>query len=245
MDRFQRFWTREGPGVSKDTLPKTGLARLAETVWREAWELFVLNLLIALSCLPIVTIPAAHAAGARVAIAMLEDEPIYLWRHYWRAFRDCFVRATAAGLALAALIAGVLWVVWVYAQLALTSVVYVAPFVVAVCVALFAVLTALHAIVLIACEDLPGPQLLRRAALATLARPLPALTSLGAVATLWLVHVFFYPVSVFMPAVANFSLGTLVATFAVLPGVDRVLTRTPRAESNRASQLEEETRCET
>jgi uncharacterized membrane protein YesL len=245
MERFTHLWNRAEPGVPRGGVPRTGLALLAVTAWREAWELVMLNLLIAVSCVPIVTIPTAQAAGARVAIAMLEDEPIYLWRHYWRAFRNCFVRATTVGLALAALITGGLWVAWIYAQLARQSPTYLGPLVVAVCVALFAALTALNAIVLIAREGRARPALLRRAALATLARPLPTLVGLGAVVALWLVHVIFYPVSVLMPAVFSFSLGTLIATFAVLPGVDRVLTRIPGAEENRATQLEKETRCET
>ena len=59
----------------------------------------------------------------------------------------------------------------------------------------------------------------KASAIGLLARPLPGLAALLFVALLWLVHVLFYPVSVFLPVLINFSLGALVTSFAVHRGV--------------------------
>ncbi|MGO7815386.1 hypothetical protein ACC674_38075, partial [Rhizobium ruizarguesonis] len=58
-------------------------------------------------------------------------------------------------------------------------------------------------------------QLLRLAALASVVRPFPALAALSFTAGLWLAHILFYPVSVFMPATFNFSLGMFAVAFGV------------------------------
>jgi hypothetical protein len=64
-------------------------------------------------------------------------------------------------------------------------------------------------------RDLPALRLLRLAALASVIRPLPALAALAFAASLWLAHILFYPVSVFMPATVNFSLGMFAVAFGV------------------------------
>jgi uncharacterized membrane protein YesL len=86
-----------GPGVARDLPPKQGLALFGSILRREAWELIKLNALIILFSLPIVTIPAAHAAATRIAVRMIRDENIYLLRDFWQAFCGLFIRATVAG----------------------------------------------------------------------------------------------------------------------------------------------------
>ena len=52
-----------------------------------------------------------------------------------------------------------------------------------------------------------------------MAQPLSGLGALLFVALLWFAHVYFYPASVFLPVLVNFSLGALVSSFAVDKGV--------------------------
>ena len=59
--------------------------------------------------------------------------------------------------------------------------------------------------------------------LCALARPLPVLVALMAVAVLWILHIVFYPASIFMPAVLNFSFGTLILTLSVHQAATRLL----------------------
>jgi uncharacterized membrane protein YoaK (UPF0700 family) len=82
----------------------------------------------------------------------------------------------------------------------------------------------------------------KASAIAALAHPLPGLAALLFVALLWLAHILFYPASILLPVLVNFSLGALVTSFAVLKGVQfgfsritdaprQAPTRRPRRQS--------------
>ncbi|SMD01294.1 DUF624 domain-containing protein [Rhizobium sp. RU36D] len=219
-DRFER----EGPGIPKDAPKKRGLALFGQIIGREAWDLFALNLMIVVLSLPIITIPAVHAAATRICVSMVRDENRYLYRDFRDALRDTWVTATLGGMGFAVglVISG--YAIFIYGQLALVNYVYAAPLALAVATFVFVSMIAAHFMVLLAVRPMTLLQLLRLALIATLARPLPALSAFVFVAALWLAHVVFYPVSVFMPAVFNFSLGTLAITFAVLKATDFVLS---------------------
>ena len=61
--------------------------------------------------------------------------------------------------------------------------------------------------------------LVKVAFIGLLARPLPSLGALLFVVLLWFAHVLFYPASVFLPVLVNFSLGALVMSLAAARGV--------------------------
>ena len=65
----------------------------------------------------------------------------------------------------------------------------------------------------------PLADIAKASAIGLLARPLPGLAALLFVALLWLAHILFYPASILLPVLVNFSLGALVTSFAVLKGV--------------------------
>jgi hypothetical protein len=60
--------------------------------------------------------------------------------------------------------------------------------------------------------------LLKPALIGLIVRPLPPLIASGFIAALWLIHVAYYPVSILMPVLVNFSFGALVATFCAHKG---------------------------
>jgi uncharacterized membrane protein YesL len=223
MKWLKERFEREGPGIPKDAPKKQGLALFAQIVLREAWELFKLNLLIVVFSLPLVTAPAAAAAALRICVSMSRDENIYLVRDFREAFRDNFWSASfwGAGFSVALVLSG--YAVFIYGQLALSSLTYAIPLALSLAVTVLLLLLAVHLFVLMVCKPLPPLRLLRLSFVAMLARPAYALAALVFVAALWLTHIAFYPVSVFMPAVFNFSLGTLAVTFAVLKATDFVL----------------------
>jgi uncharacterized membrane protein YesL len=215
MNWLTQYLTREGPGVPRHAPPKRGLALLADVVAREWWTLIELNLLYALCCLPLVTIPAAQVAMTRVCVLMLEDRPVYLLRDFRQTFVARFWRTTAFGtIALVAVgLAGFAAVF--FAQAARNEILLALPLSASAATAIFAMLTAAHGFALIAMGDRPLGATIRLALLGALARPLPALGAFGVVAVLWLLHVALYPASIFMPALFNFSFGTLAVTFGV------------------------------
>ena len=223
MNRLTHLWTRSGPGIRKYAPPKAGPALLADVVARNSWELVQLNLLILLACLPLVTIPAALVAGARICVLMLEDKPVYLGRDFLEAFRQRFWTATALGLVATASIALPTYAAFIFLQAAPHNIALALPLAVSASTALFAAIAAAYALALLALRDQPLGLLLKRALLGGLARPLPALAAVAVVALLWALHVLFYPVSIFMPVLINFSFGTLAVIFGVHEAAVRLL----------------------
>lgn len=223
MSWFTAHFTREGPGVARDAPPKRGLALLADTIGRQWWELLQLNLLYVLFALPLVTLPAVHVAATRVAATMLDDRNVYLLRDFWEAFRAKFWRATALGLVCGTAFALSAYAAFIFLQAARANILLSLPFTISAATAIFVLLAAAQAFVLLALRDLPLLQLIRLALLGALARPLPVLGALAVVALLWVLHILFYPASIFMPAVLNFSFGALVVTFAVRQTALRLL----------------------
>ncbi|MBB4292566.1 putative membrane protein YesL [Rhizobium leguminosarum] len=215
MQWLRDMWTKEGPGIAKDAPKRTGLALFAEILVREWWEMVKLNILFIVASLLVVTLPAALVAMARVSVALVEDRNTYLLRDFTDAFLRYFWRATAWGLALGGALAIGIHAVVTYAAGARDNLLLSAPLAIALVATAFVAVLACHLIVLMVMRDLPALRLLRLAALASVIRPLPALAALAVVASLWLAHILFYPVSVFMPATFNFSLGMFAVAFGV------------------------------
>lgn len=242
MSWLAAYITREGRGVAKDAPPKTGLALLVDVVRREWWMLLELNLLFILFVLPLVTLPAAQVAASRVAALMLEDRSVYLLRDFWEAFRARFWRATLlGGIAIAVIALGGCATV-LFLQAAKSSIVFVLPLVIAASTTVFVIVTTIYALTLLALDDRPLLAIVRLSLLGALARPLPVLAALAAVSVLWVLHIVFYPVSIFMPAVLNFSFGTLILTLSVHQAATRLLAH-DRGVAGRGRTQEEARRC--
>jgi uncharacterized membrane protein YesL len=234
MNFLADFYFREGPGISKDVPKPTGLRLLAQVLRREWFELVKLNLLCIVFCLPLVTLPAAWFATTSICVSMIEDRNVYLLRDFWTAFRSRFWAATALGAALCAVVAAAIVALCTYFGLAVASPLFVVPFAIATTVAVLAPLLGAHLFVALARnQGRPFRQIAWAAALGMLSRPLPGLGALAFVALLWLVHVAFYPASVLLPVLVNFSFGALLSSFAVMGGVEFGLSHAgsrPRGE---------------
>ncbi|TCT31746.1 DUF624 domain-containing protein [Martelella mediterranea] len=213
MNWLTNWMMREGPGIPKNAPKKKGLALFAFILVREAWDLFKLNILMLVCSIPVVTAPAALAAGMSIANVMIEDDNVWLWRDFRRAFARHFWPATGWGLLAAAVLGLAGYAVYIYGQLARHALVYVLPTAIGVCVIAFVAIVAVCLFSVLTRFPLSGKRLLQVALLAALARPLPVLAGLAFVAALWLIHIAFYPVTVFTPVVFNFSLGALALAF--------------------------------
>lgn len=221
--KLWQFSTKPGPGIPRDAVPKTGFALLADVIARNWWELIQLNLLILLASLPLVTVPAALVAGARICVLMLEDKPVYLGRDFLEAFRARFWKATALGVVSTLAIGLAAYAAFIFFQAARANLLLALPVAVSVSTTLFAAIAAAHALALLALRDQPLALLIRRALLGGLVKPLPALAAIGVVALLWGLHILFYPASIFMPVLVNFSFGTLAVIFGVYGAAVRLL----------------------
>jgi len=220
MNWAYNFYFREGPGIPKDAPKPQGLRLLAAVLGREWWELLKLNLLFIAFSLPVITLPAAWYATVSISVTMIEDRNVYLLRDFRDAFCSRLAVSTLVGLLFGA--SGTLGFLAVrtYAEAAKTNLLFVAPLTIAVTVSALLLLLNAHLFVaLTKGAGRPLADIFMASAIGVIARPLPGLAALFIVALLWLAHILFYPASVFLPVLVNFSLGALVTSFAVLKGV--------------------------
>ena len=231
MNFLVNLYFREGPGIDKNAPAPTGLPLLAHVAGREWWDLIKLNVLVIAFSLPLVTLPAAWFAAMRVSVMMIEDRNVYLWRDFWAAFRAGFWRATGFGAILIA--AGALAVIAVqsYAALAQASLIYAAPLALAIAMAIIVPLYALYLFTALAMDmKANNARLLKAAGLGLLRNPLSGLSALAVVGALWIAHILFYPASVILPVLVNFSFSALIGSFGAMKGVRFGLARLSSAQ---------------
>ena len=92
------FRTKEKPDIPKDAPKKKGIMLVLSTLWREFFNILKLNWVFILASLPVVTMPAALKAMSRISIKMVRDENFFLWRDFWKAFKDDFWKSFFGGL---------------------------------------------------------------------------------------------------------------------------------------------------
>ena len=66
-------------------------------------DIFILNLIFVITCIPVVTIGAAVTALMSTSLKMSENKEGYIVRQYWKAFRQNFKQATGIHLIMAAI----------------------------------------------------------------------------------------------------------------------------------------------
>ena len=94
---------KDRPDLERSAIRKRGFVGYMDLLWRELFELLKLNLLFVLSCVPIITLPAALTAMRRITSVMVRDENHFLWPDYWKAFRRDFWKSLGGGAAIAPL----------------------------------------------------------------------------------------------------------------------------------------------
>lgn len=228
MQWLEGLWMKEGAGIDKNAPPLTGLALFLDILKREWWEMVKLNILFIIASLPVVTMPAAMFAMARICVSFADDKNTYLLRDFLEALRKLALRGTALVVLSALLVSAGTYATVSYAGAARLQLAYSLPFAISLAVTLFLILLSAYASVVLARQqDLPLSETLRQAAFLALTKPLPMLAALGFVAALWLTHILFYPVSVFMPATINFSLGMFALCFAARNAAAKTRVRMP------------------
>lgn len=58
------------------------------------FDLVVLNLIFIFSCVPVITIGASTSALSYVTLKMVRGEDPYIWRNFWKSFRQNFKQGT-------------------------------------------------------------------------------------------------------------------------------------------------------
>ncbi|MBP5294478.1 MAG: DUF624 domain-containing protein, partial [Lachnospiraceae bacterium] len=119
--------------------------RFLKTMFREFWELMKLNFLFIVTCLGVITIPAAITARNAITITMYRDKNHFLWRDYWKAFKADFWRALLGGAVYGALLTLFFISTYFYYQLAgRAGFMFVVPMVLSIFMFLVAYISAVY-----------------------------------------------------------------------------------------------------
>ncbi len=224
MQWLANYFTKEGAGISKDEPKKEGLALVLSTLGREWLELIKLNLLFLLVALPIVTLPAAYLASVNVSLFYVNDKNVYLSREFFRFFKQKFIPATTYSLGFIAVITIGIMTTRFYILGVSENFTFVALATISGSVTCFVLMVAINFATAVVLKQNSGfKSLLKISFMATLLRPVKLFISLAVVTTLWLLHFIFYPISIFMPIVFNFSIGILILTFSTVKGVNEAV----------------------
>ncbi len=201
---------------------RSGFARFFGTFFSGWWDLLMLNLLFLVSCIGIITIPAAVTAMCRIVIAMEEEEVYFLWKDYWKAFRKDFFRSLLGGVILAALLYAFAQAGRFYGQLSATRGYLLFLGAVMFGMFLLVCITGIWFFPMHAMVDLPVTTLLRNAfvlAVSNLKKTLPAIAA--AIVSFILIGVMLWPYSVLYIISYMFSLTALICVWFVYPEIRR------------------------
>ena len=220
------------PDIPKNAPKQLPHVKVLTTLWREFWNLMKLNWIFILSCIPIVTIPAAMTAMSRITCTMVRDENFFLWNDYWKAFKRDFWRSLLAGFCALALIAVFTISLIFYYNLAGTVdklFLLVAGF--SVCLVLTVSLASCYFFPMLALVDLPVKNLVVNSLVMVFGCFKRSLLALVSVVIFLGVGVALWPVSVIYLVFLMFSLSSVMICFAVYPAIeDKVMVAKPAQE---------------
>lgn len=218
---FRKDYAKPGPGVDRDEPEKTGMARLAEIFSIECVTLVKLNLLFLISCLPVVTIPAAVFAMNRVTRMMVLDQPVTLLYHYKTAFKKDWKRACAAFFAVAAPLVLSGCGVWFYLSRAMAQPLLLLPFMLCSTVFLLTLLASAYLYGLLT-TDRSFRECLRLSLLLGAGRPLRGAAAALAVYGSLTFAVLEFPISGIYLLLIGFSVPCLLGGFFIRTELKRV-----------------------
>lgn len=211
---FRKDYAAPGPGVNPDDPEKTGVARFAQILSLECVTLVKLNLLFLVSCVPVVTIPAAVYAMNQVVWMMILDQPVTCGYHYKTAFRRHWKLGTAAFFLIAVPLAFSLCGMWFYLSRAGENVLMFLPFMLCSTVFLLTVLASAYFYGLLSTERSVG-ECARLALALGIGRPLRGTAAALAVYGSLAAAVLEFPLSGIYLILVGFSLPCLLGGFFV------------------------------
>lgn len=218
---FRKDYAKPGPGVDRDEPEKTGAARLAEIFSIECVTLVKLNLLFLVSCLPIVTIPAAIFAMNHVTRRMILDQPVTLLYHYKTAFKAAWKRAYAAFFTVAAPLVFSFGGAWFYLSRAMAQPLLLAPFTLCSTVLLVTLLASPYFYGLLT-TDRSFRECLRLSLLLGVGRPLRGVLAALAVYGSLAFAVLEFPISGIYLLLIGFSVPCLLGGFFIRTELKRL-----------------------
>ena len=212
---------KDTPGIDKNAPQKKGFARYFEMLWREFFPLLKLNLLFIISCLPIVTIPAALTAMNRITVTMVRDRNYFMLSDYWDAFKRDFFRSLLAGVVIVVLVALFSLSIWFYYMLGQAGSKFYMLFVgMSLALMIMVLGSAMYFFPMLAMVELPTGKLMRNSIIMFFThfkKSLPAALISGAMV---LGGIALYPLSIIFIVFIMFSLASMSANFFLVKPIE-------------------------
>lgn len=192
------------------------------TAFEELLTLLFLNLLFLISCIFIVTIPAALTALCGICLKLRRGEQVRLLKDYFYLLRRDFTRALGGGAVLAALAGLAGYGIFFYGQLSASHSLLLLPGIVTMLLLICVIITSFYFFPMNAMIDLPVLVLLRNSLVLS---ALEIRRSLAALALFLLLGVFagagLWPYSLVYLLLLSFSLQALALVYIVSPAVEK------------------------
>ncbi len=227
MGFFSPNYLKEGKGVRKDEPKKTGIMRLFEIIARDMGDLFKLNIIYLICCIPIVTIGPATVALSAVITKRVRDIPCYVFHEFKTAFKENFKRAFGAGLLVALLLAicGVgafFYSSWNNTATGAEQILTLMLSSITILMLVIIMIASNYLFTLIAVVDLPLKQQLKNALLLTVAFLPRSGLILITTAPIWAATILFFPFTIPCFFVYHFSLINLIVNMNVWAVIEKV-----------------------
>lgn len=222
MNFFDLLYGNRGIGIDKDAPPKTGGALLLEIVQRDGWDVCKLSALCLLTCVPIVTIPAALAGFHTALLRILRDVPGDPWSDFRRGWKSSGKQACPVLLSFVLPAAALLFAARYYS--ALTGALSALSF---VCMGLLlmAMLAAVYAFPMLVAVELRTKALITNSFLLALARPHHALAGLIAAAGMFFAAGLLPLALLPLWAIAALAVIGVVADWAAWPDIQAFIVQ--------------------
>lgn len=204
------------------------MRRFWQTLYPHLFELVKLNLLFALFCLPVVSIPAAVTAMTRINLHIINGEPYSLWEDFFTVFRDEFFSSLKLGAAL--LLCGLLfyYVFWFYQSASSTSVVLMGLLRTLTLLPLLIVyLASCYQWVMLSAVSLKTVAIIKNSVLLSVVCVRQTLVCLITGVIFALVGVSSLPYSTPFLLVGGLALWNFICTYAVYPQIKRLIIEKP------------------
>lgn len=114
-------WNNAGAGIAKSSAPKGSMKLFFEILGVRIWNLFLLNLIYVLCCIPVVTIGPATAGMTKVLKNWSIDKNAFVWMDFKEAFKKNFGRAFLVGIIDLLAYSGIATGIYMYTRLILAA----------------------------------------------------------------------------------------------------------------------------
>lgn len=219
------------PDIPKNAPKQLPHVKVLTTLWREFWNLMKLNWIFILSCIPIVTIPAAITAMSRITCTMVRDENFFLWNDYWKAFKRDFWRSMLVGFgALALIVVFSISLIFYYNLAGTVDKLFLLLAGFSICLILTVSLGCCYFFPMLALIDLPVKNLVVNSLVMVFGCFKRSLLALVSVVIFLGVGFALWPASTIYVAAIMFSLSSVMICFAVYPPIDAKVKAKPRPQ---------------